>query len=83
MTGWKKLIDYSYRYILKAEKRKHGTILRPKGSCKTWYDRLSNINENMIRRHVRNNDGWVKMLDNNHMYLLSREKIKLGVLNYG
>ncbi len=82
-TGWKKLIYYSYSYILKAEKKKLGTIRREKTYCKTWQERLSNVCENINRRHERKTDGWVRMIDLNHSYLLNREKIRLGVLNHG
>lgn len=83
MVGWKRLIDYSYRYILKAEKRKHGTIPREKVFCKTWNERLRNIKENLIRRHERKIDGWVKRFDQIHSHLITREKMRLGVLKNG
>ena len=82
LTGWIKTIDYSIRYIRKAEKRKLGGEFIKPPYLKVWGERLNNIREQIFRKHIRHEKGWDSRIERTVQSLVNRERIKLGVLNY-
>lgn len=80
--GWNKTIGYSTRYIRKAEKKKlGGKVIQPE-PLKDWSKRFEKIRDGLKRKIKRQEKGWYWSIERTYMNLVTREKIRLGVLNH-